>query len=148
MKIVLLKDVKGKGRTGEILNVNEGYARNFLIPNGLAAFATADQINAQTIKQSADAHKKQLEKEEHRELAERINELSVTIDAKAGEGGRLFGAITNKEISAALKKEHGIDIDKKRIVVKEPIKSQGEYSVAVKVYAEISAKLKVIVKLA
>ncbi len=146
MKVVLLKDVKGKGKEGEIINVNEGYGRNFLIPNGHAKEATKETINSVNIKMAAIEHKKDVEKQDAKDLAKRIETLSVTVLAKSGEGGRLFGAVTNKEISASLKEQHNIDIDKKKITVSEPIKGFGTFKVSVKTYANVSGTLTVEVK--
>ena len=146
MKVLLLKDVKGKGKAGEVINLNEGYARNFIIPNGLCKEADKQTINAVNIKMAADAHRKDVEKAEAKELAKEIEKLSVTIVGKAGANGKFFGAVTGKEISEALKAQHNIDIDKKKVVLKDAIKAAGEYNVTLKVYSEVSATLKVIVK--
>lgn len=146
MKVLLLKDVKGKGKAGEVINLNEGYARNFIIPNGLGKEADKQTINAVNIKMAADAHRKDVEKAEAKELAKEIEKLSVTIVGKAGANGKFFGAVTGKEISEALKAQHNIDIDKKKVVLKDAIKAAGEYNVTLKVYSEVSATLKVIVK--
>lgn len=146
MKVLLLKDVKGKGKAGEVINLNEGYARNFIIPNGLGKEADKQTINAVNIKMAADAHRKDVEKAQAKELAKEIEKLSVTIVGKAGANGKFFGAVTGKEISDALKEQHNIDIDKKKVVLKDAIKAAGEYNVTLKVYSEVSATLKVIVK--
>lgn len=148
MKVVLLKDVKGRGKQGDIINVNEGYARNFLFPKGDAKEADAVTINTVQQQKAAAAHKADVERQEAVALAQKIRTLAVTVTGKAGGNGKLFGAITNKEISEALQTEHGIAIDKKKIVVSEPIKAEGEYQVNVKVYSEIAAPLTVHVKLA
>lgn len=146
MQVVLLKDVKGSGKAGEVVNVNEGYARNFLIPKGLGKEADKQTLNEVNIKKGAAAHKKELEIAEAKEIAKKLEEIKVTVVGKAGANGKLFGAITNKEIGEALEKEHNIVIDKKKINVGESIKGAGTYNVTVKVYANISATLKVDVK--
>lgn len=146
MKVVLLKDVKGSGKAGEVINVNEGYARNFLIPKGMAKEADAQTMNDVKIKQGAAAHKKELEIAEAKEIAKKLETVTVTVVGKAGANGKLFGAITNKEVADALKAEQGIDIDKKKINLGDSIKTAGIYNVTVKVYANISATMKVNVK--
>lgn len=146
MKVVLLKDVKGSGKAGEVVNVNEGYARNFLIPKGLGKEADTKTLNEVKIKQGAAAHKKELEIAEAKELAEKIDGITVTVTGKAGANGKLFGAITNKEVSEALEKEQGISIDKKKINLGDAIKGAGIYNATVKVYSNISATLKVDVR--
>lgn len=143
MKIVLTADVKGSGKAGEIIEASEGYARNFLIPKGLAMPADKQAINEFKAKQGAAAHKKEVEKTEAKDTAERISKLEVTIKGKSGANGKLFGAITNKEIGDALEKEHGIKVDKKKIVVDETIKMPGRYKANIKVYANMSASLTV-----
>jgi len=145
MKVILIEDVKGKGRKGDIVNVSDGYARNFLFPRKLAKEATAENLNAAKISREAEKHKKDVEKQTAADTAENIRGLIVTVHAKTGESGRLFGAITAKEVAAALKEEHGIDIDKRKFVL-DHIKETGEYVVQVKVYAEMSSDIKVIVK--
>lgn len=143
MKVILLKEVKGLGKPGELVNAKDGYARNFLFPKGLAIEAT--EANLSKWKRDME-NKKKKEKEEHEsalKLKERIENITVEIKSKAGEGGRLFGSITSKDISAALKEQHNIDIDKKRIEMKENIKTLGTTNVEVRVYTEITATLKV-----
>ncbi len=146
MKVILNKDVKGSGKAGEVINVSDGYARNFLFPKGLAKEATAANMNAYKNKKSAEKHHQQVEEQAARELASGIREMSVTVIAKTGEGGRLFGSISSQQIADALNKEHGLKIDKKKINLKEHIKELGEYTVQVKLYAGIASPLKVIVK--
>ncbi len=145
MKVILNEDVKGKGKKGDIVSVSDGYARNFLFPKKLAREATTENLNAARISKGAQKHKKDVEKQTAADAAEKIRGLTVTVQAKTGGAGRLFGAITAKEVAAALKEEHGIDIDKRKFVM-DHIKEIGEYTVQVKVYAEISSDLKVIVK--
>lgn len=145
MKVILTEDVKGKGKKGDIVNVNDGYARNFLFPKKLAKEATAGNLNAAQQAIDAQKHRKAVEKMDAVALADKIKGLTVNIATKTGGGGKLFGSITAKEVSAALKEEHGIDVDKRKFVM-DNIKELGEYTVNVKVYAEVSAPLKVVVK--
>ena len=145
MKVILNADVKGQGKKGEIVNVSDGYARNFLFPKKLAREATAENLNAVKVASDAAQHKLDVERQNAAVLAKKISGLTVTVNAKTGGSGRLFGAVTAKEVAAALLEEHKIDIDKRRFVM-ENIKEMGEYTVQVKVYADMPAKLKVIVK--
>ena len=145
MKVILLKDVKGQGKKDDIIDVSDGYARNFLLKNGLAKEATATNVNSVNIAKKAEEHRKAVEKAEALELAKKINEVSVNVKIKVGETGKLFGALNTQAIADALKSQHDIDIDKKKIVLSDPIKLVGTYTVTVKPYAEVSAKLKVIV---
>lgn len=143
MKVLLLQDVKAQGKKGEVINVSDGYARNFLFPKGLAKEATKSILN--DVKGQAEAaafHKKQ-EKQEAEELAKKLSGLTVSLTTKAGENGRLFGSITSAHVADALKMQHHIVIDKRKFVMDEGIKSVGTTEVEVKVYPEISAKLKV-----
>lgn len=145
MKVILLKDVKGQGKKNDIIEVSDGYARNFLLKNGLAKEATATNVNSINIAKKAEEHRKAVEKAEAVELAKKLGEISVTVKIKVGETGKLFGALNTQAIADAIKAQHGLDIDKKKIVLAEPIKSVGVYTVTVKPYAEVSAKLKVTV---
>ena len=144
MKVILNADVKGQGKKGEIINVSDGYARNFLFPKKLAREATAENLNAVKVASDAAKHKLAVEKQEAKDLAAKLDGMTVTVNAKTGGSGRLFGAVTAKEVAEALQKEHGMDIDKRKFVM-DNIKELGEYTVQVKVYAEISAKLHVVV---
>lgn len=143
MIVILTKDVKGTGKAGEVVKVSDGYARNMLIPRGLAKEATEGNVKSLEKQKKIMAEKQAAEKEKAKELAEKLESLSVEIVTKGGENGRLFGSITSKDISDALKDQHGITIDKKKIVLDTPIKETGEQIVKVKVYPEISADLKV-----
>ncbi len=142
MKVVLTADVKGQGKKNDIVNVSDGYARNYLIKNGLAVEATANMVNSIGIAKAADEHRKAVERAEAQELAKRISGMTVTVKIKVGETGKLFGSLNTQAVSDALEKE-GIDIDKKKIVLPDVIKSVGVYDVTVKPYAEISTKIKV-----
>lgn len=147
MKVILLKDVKGQGKKNEVIEVSDGYGRNFLIKNGLATVATSTQINSINISKAAEEKRKAAEKAEAVKLAKELETKTVVVEIKTGETGKLFGALNTQAISDALKKQ-GIDLDKKKIVLSDPIKTVGEYTITVKPYAEVSAKLKVIVKAA
>lgn len=147
MKVILTADVKGQGKKGEVLNVSDGYARNFLFKNDLAKEATANSINSINIANAAAIHRKQVEKQEAEELAKKINATTVIIKIKVGENGKLFGALNTQSIADAMETA-GISIDKKKIVISEPIKTLGTHIVVIKPYAEVSAKLTVnVVKL-
>lgn len=147
MKVILLKDVKGQGKKNDVIEVSDGYGRNFLIKNGLATVATSTQVNSINISKAAEEKRKAAEKAEAIKLAKELETKTVVVEIKTGETGKLFGALNTQAIADALKKQ-GVDIDKKKIVLSDPIKSVGEYTITVKPYAEVSAKLKVIVKAA
>ena len=145
MKVLLKQDVAKIGKKGEILDVKEGYARNFLIPGGLAVEASGGAMKQiEEEKKASDRHKAK-EKEEAVELSKRMGSLSIVIKHKAGEEGRLFGSITSAEIAEALKQKN-FNIDKKKIVLDEPIRLVGEYAVKIKLHSEVSAEVKVTVE--
>lgn len=144
MKVILLKDVKGQGKKGEVINSSDGYARNFLIPKGLAKEATNSNLHILNKQKEAERKKKLEETEEAQRIAESLRNKEVKIYGKAGENGRLFGAITNKDISKELKKQYDIEIDKKKIVT-STIKQLGTHEVELKLYPEISTKIKVVI---
>ena len=143
MIVILLKDVKGAGKAVEVVKVSDGYARNMLIPKGFAKEATKGNVRNLEKQKAIMAEKQAEAKAAAEELAEKIKTLTVNIVSKGGEGGRLFGSITSKDISEALEEQHGIKIDKKKIVLDSPIKQTGETEVAVKVYPEVQSQLKV-----
>ncbi|HWQ59465.1 MAG TPA: 50S ribosomal protein L9 [Clostridia bacterium] len=143
MKVILQKDVKDQGKAGEVVNVSDGYARNFLIPQGLALPADASSINAAAIKKSADAHRLDMQRKRAKELASEMSDLTVKVRAKAGENGKLFGSIGVAEIAAALKAQYGIEVDKKKIRIEEPIKSLGVTKVSAHLYENADAKFSV-----
>ena len=143
MIVILTKDVKGTGKAGEVVKVSDGYARNMLIPRGLAKEATDGNVRSLEKQKQIMAEKQAAEKQAAIELAEKMGGLTVDIVTQGGDNGRLFGSITSKDISEALKEQHGINIDKKKIVLDNPIKETGEQVVKVKVYPEVSADLKV-----
>ena len=148
MKVILLKDVKGTGRKNDIVEVSDGYAQNFLIPKGVAQEATAQNINRANQQRSTEVHRKNMERSEAQELCKQLTGLTVNVSAKAGKDGRLFGSITAGDIADALKKQHRVNVDKKRIELDAPIKQAGESTVAIRVYADMTAKITVIVTVA
>lgn len=145
MKVIFNVDVKGQGKKGELKEVSDGYARNYLLPRKLAAVATADNINALKLKEKAKAAQLARDKAEAQENAKKLSSVTVTIRAKAGGAGKLFGAVTSQEISDALREQHGIEIEKNRIVQTEPIKTFGSYEVKAKLGFEISGTISVLV---
>ena len=142
MKVIFLQDVKGQGKKGEVKNVSEGYARNFLLPKGLVKEASEGNIKTLEVQNLSLEKKKQKEKEDAQALAAKLGEMTVVIKAKAGEGGRLFGAITSKQVAEALAKQ-GITIDKRKIELDEPIRALGVTQVPVKLHPDVKATLKV-----
>lgn len=145
MKVILQQDVKGQGKKGQTIEVSDGYARNFLLPKKLAVAATADNMNAMQIKERARLAQLERDKEAARETAKKLEGISVTIAAKAGNGGKLFGAVTSKEIADALSSQHGIAVEKNKIVQSDPIKTFGTFEVKCKLGFEISGSFKVVV---
>lgn len=142
MKVVLLKDVKGTGKKGEIKEVSDGFAKNFLLKNGSAKIADNSALSENSTKKSANDFHKEMEKQAAQKLAETIKGKSVVVKIKCGENGKTFGSVTAKEIADELAKQ-GINLDKRKIELKEPIKNIGSFEVTAKVYPEISAKFKV-----
>ena len=145
MKVILQQDVKGQGKKGQMVEVSEGYARNFLLPRKLAILATADAINTMTLKEKARKAEEARQKAEAEEIAKKLKDCKIQLTAKAGNGGRLFGAVTTKEISEGLKKQYSIDIPKQKLVLDEPIKAFGTYQVKAKLGFEISGQVTVTV---
>ena len=145
MKVVLLQDVKGSGKKGELVNVSDGYARNFLFPRKLAKEADAQALNELKNAEESKKFKIETETKEAKANADKLNGQTLTMTGKAGKGGKLFGSVTAKEIASELKKKFGIDIDKRKIVLDSDIKSFGTYNCEVKLYTGVSAKLKVMV---
>ena len=143
MKVILQQDVKGQGKKGQMVEVSEGYARNFLLPRKLAIVATTDAINTMNLKEKARKAEEARMKAEAEATAEKLKELQVKLTAKAGNGGKLFGAVTTKEISEGLKKQFSIDIPKQKLVLEEPIKAFGTYQVKAKLGFEISGTVSV-----
>lgn len=146
MKVILTQDVKGQGKKDQIIEVSDGYARNFLIPRKLAIIANAQAMNEAKNKEASKQHKIEVEKEEARNLAKQLESITVKIVEAAGNDNRLYGAVTSKDISEKLAKDHNIIIDKKKIVMPEPIKSFGTYKLEVKLYtSEITGSINVVV---
>ena len=145
MKVLLLADVKGQGKKGEVINVSDGYANNFLIKKGLGVVATADKINSVDIHNKAVEKQKAAEKQKAQEDANRLKGQTITIVASTGAQGKMYGSITNKEIAEELTKL-GYAVDKKQVVLKDPIRVKGNYTVTVKLYAEISTTITVVVE--
>ena len=143
MKVILLQDVKGKGKKGQMLEVSDGYARNFMLPRKLAMEATPDAINTMRMNDKAAADKAARERAEAMETAKKLKELTLVVTARGGGAGRLFGSVTNQEIADALKAKTGIALDKRKIVISDPIKNVGTYTVTCKLGYEISAPLTV-----
>ena len=146
MIVILNKDVKGTGKAGDFVKVSDGYARNMLIPRGLATEATQGNIRHLEKQKAIAAEKKAEEKAQAQQQAEKIQKASVLIKTKAGEGGKIFGSITSKDISEALREQHGIDIDKKKFQMDAPLKQTGETGVDIKLYQDIIARLTVIIE--
>ena len=144
MKVILQQDVKGQGKKGQMVEVSDGYGRNFLLPRKLAVEATAENINTMKMQDKAKAARMAEEKAAAEAAAERLKGCQVKIKAKAGQGGRLFGSITSKEISEELKAQHGIDVNKSKIILSEPIKSFGSFEVKCKLGSEVTGTIYVL----
>lgn len=143
MKVILLQDVKGTGKKNQLVNVSDGYARNFLFTKKLAVEATVDNLQKLKEFNASQDLKKQREIENAKELAKKIETIKISVKVKSGDTGKIFGEVTSANISDELKKQHNIDVDKKRILLEEPIKILGAYTVNIKLYEGINAKLKV-----
>ncbi len=146
MKVVLKTDVKGTGKKDEMVEVSDGYARNFLLPRGLAVAANAAAVNEVRTKESAKRHHAEVELADAQATAKKIGGMTVTVKAKAGQGGRLFGAVTGKDIAEAVNKTAGVSIDKRKVVLDADIKNYGQYEVEIKVYPSVTAKVTVVVE--
>ncbi len=144
MKVILQQDVKGQGKKGQMVEVSDGYGRNFLLPRKLAVEATAENINTMKMQDKAKAARMAEEKAAAEAAAERLKSCQVKIRARAGQGGRLFGSITSKEISEELKAQHGIDVNKSKIILSEPIKSFGSFEVKCKLGSEVTGTIYVL----
>ncbi|NWO13093.1 50S ribosomal protein L9 [Virgibacillus sp.] len=143
MKVIFLKDVKGKGKQGEVKNVSDGYARNYLLKNNLAQEATPGNLKALEAKKKKQKQLEQKEKEEAIQLKDKLADITVELTAKSGDSGRLFGSITSKQISEALEKNYGYKIDKRKIELDAPIRSLGYTNVPVKLHPEVDGSIKV-----
>lgn len=145
MKVIFNADVKGQGKKGELKEVSDGYARNYLLPRKIATEATTDNINTLKLKEKARQAQMAAERAQAEEYAKKLGEITVTVKAKAGAGGKLFGAITSQEISDSLKAQHGIEIEKNKIVQAEPIKAYGSFQVKAKLGYEVTGAINVMV---
>ena len=143
MKVVLLQEVKKLGKKGEILEVAEGYARNFLLPKKLAAAATADTLNQLQQQKAAAADRQKRQLEEAKLLASQLAKIEVKVAAKAGEGGKLFGAVTTKDVADAAKAQHGLELDRRKMDIPEPIKNLGPAAVVLKLHPEVTTEIKI-----
>ena len=143
MKVILLQDVKGKGKKGQMLEVSDGYARNYMLPRKIAIEATPDAINTMRMNDKATQERIAREKAEALDLSKKLRDMTLTVTAKGGGAGRLFGSVTNQEIADALKAQSGITLDKRKIVISDPIKSIGTYTVTCRLGYEITAPLTV-----
>ena len=146
MKVILLQDVKGQGKKGQLIEVSDGYARNFLLPRKLAQEATADNVNTMKMNDKAAQEKRQREREAALALSKVLKDMTLVVMAKGGGAGRLFGSVTNAEISDALAKQHKIQLDKRKIVLEDPIKNVGTYTVRCKLGYEVVAELTVVIQ--
>ena len=143
MKVILMQDVKGKGKKGQMIEVSDGYARNYMLPRKIAVEATADAVNTMRMNDKAAAEKASKERAEAMEVSKKLRDMTLVVTAKGGGAGRLFGSVTNAEIADALAKKTGIKLDKRKIVIADPIKNVGTYTVTCKLGYEITAPLTV-----
>ena len=143
MKVILLQDVKGKGKKGQMIEVSDGYARNYMLPRKMAVEATTDAVNTMRMNDKAAAEKAAKERAEAMEVSKKLRDMTLVVTAKGGGAGRLFGSVTNAEIADALAKKSGIKLDKRKIVIADPIKNVGTYTVTCKLGYEITAPLTV-----
>ena len=143
MKVILLQDVRGKGKKGQLLEVSDGYARNYMLPRKIAIEATPDAINTMRMNDKANQERMAKEKAEAMEISKQLRDMILTVNAKGGGNGKLFGSVTNQEIAEALKAKSGIELDKRKIVIADPIKNVGTYTVTCKLGYEINAPLTV-----
>lgn len=142
MKVILQQDIRGKGKKGQMIEVSDGYARNYMLPRKLAVEATVDNVNTMRMTDKANQEKRQKEREEAFAISQRLKSVEVVLRAKGGGAGRLFGSVTSQEIAEAVKKQEGIELDKRKIVLDEQIKTVGTYTIRVKLGYEITAELK------
>ena len=145
MKVILTQDVKAQGKKGQLINVSDGYARNFLLPKGLAVEADASAMNDLKNKESARLHKIELEKAAANDIAKKLESITVKLQTKAGADGRHYGSVTSLDIAEALEAQHQIKVDKRKIQLSDPIKTFGVHTVSVKLYTEISGKINVVI---
>ena len=145
MKVILTQDVKGQGKKDQVINVSDGYARNFLFPKKLAVPADATALNDVKNKEASKQHKIDTERKEAQQIAEKLKGITVKFEYAAGPDKRLYGSVTSKDIAEALKKDHGIDIDKRKITLNENIKAFGSFTADVKLYTDVSGKINILV---
>ena len=143
MKVILKADIKGVGKKDQIINASDGYARNFLFPKNLAVEANNENMSKLKAKQDSNAYKKSQEKEEAQKIAQKLSKIQLKIPVKAGENGKIFGGISSKEIAENLENQHSIKVDKKKVELKEPIKTLGVHTVEIKLYDGVMGKVKV-----
>jgi large subunit ribosomal protein L9 len=143
MQVILKEDVPGSGKKGELVNVSDGYARNYLLKRGLAIQATPQALAEYKAQEASKAHKKETEQAAAQEIADKLNGKTLNISAKAGESGKLFGSITSKEISTEIKKHFDIDVDRRKISMKSEIKAHGDYTAEIKLYSGITAQINI-----
>ena len=146
MKVILLKDIQGTGKKDQIVEVSDGYGRNYLLPRKLAKEASAEALNALEKSRSADKHREEVRRQEAEVKARELKGKVVQLEVKGGENGKLFGSVTTDQIAAALKAQHGVDVDRRKLELEEPIKSAGQYFVTLKLVAGISTRMIVNVK--
>lgn len=146
MKVILRQDVKGSGKAGDIINVSDGFAKNFLLKKNLAVVATDSELKNLLIKKDADKYHLEEKKKETRDIASKIDGKTIYIKAKSGGGGKIFGAVTSKEIASKIKEDFGVEIDKRKILLSENIKNYGSYSLNIKFMTDIIAKVNLVVK--
>lgn len=143
MKVILKEDIKGVGKKDQIINANDGYARNYLFPKNLAVPADKGNLTNLQSKKTSEEHRKELERESAKETAKKIEDITLKLPVKSGENGKVFGSITSKEIAENLEKQYKITVDKKKINLQEPIKNLGTFNIEIKLYDGVNAKLKV-----
>lgn len=141
VKVVLLKDVKGQGKKDQIVDVSDGYARNFLLPKGLAAEASGSVLNDIKNKEASKAHKLELEREAAKDIAARLENITVSMKVKSGGAGRMYGSVTAKDIAEALEAQHKIKLDRRKMVMSEPVKQYGTYRIDVKLFPDVTGKI-------
>ncbi len=145
MKVILTQDVKSQGKKGQLINVSDGYARNFLLPKGLAVEADASAMNDLKNKEASRLHKIELERNAANDIAKKLETITVKLQAKAGADGRLYGSVTSLDIANALEEQHKIQVDKRKIQLSDPLKTFGVHTVTVKLYTEITGKINVVI---
>lgn len=146
MKVILLQDVKGSGKKGDVINASDGYARNFLLPKKLAVEANAGNMTELNNHKASVEHKRAVNRDNSAELKERLEKATIVISAKTGDNGKLFGKVTSMDIEKAVKDQLGIEVEKRKIQLPDALKTIGEYEVVIKLFEDISAKVKIVIK--